>query len=86
MTVTLGGTTTFASLCIWNGNENFYRDYVMPFTRRLDPETSHKLAVFAMKHCLIKKQVKPDPESMVCIQIVDSMVLTYAMMPLNAGH
>nr|SVE85583.1 EOG090X08P9 [Daphnia pulicaria] len=63
VTVTLGGTATFASLCIWNGNESFFSDYVMPFTRRLDPETSHKLAVFAMKHCLIKKQVKPDPES-----------------------
>nr|SVE86211.1 EOG090X08P9 [Daphnia similis]SVE86839.1 EOG090X08P9 [Daphnia similis]SVE87465.1 EOG090X08P9 [Daphnia similis]SVE88093.1 EOG090X08P9 [Daphnia similis] len=64
VTVTLGGTTTFASLCIWNGNENFYRDYVMPFTRRLDPETSHGLAVLAMKHCLIKKQLKPDAESL----------------------
>nr|SVE71767.1 EOG090X08P9 [Daphnia similis] len=65
VTVTLGGTTTFAGLCIWNGNEKFYRDYVMPFTRRLDPETSHGLAVFAMKHCLIKKQLKPDAESLV---------------------
>lgn len=37
----------------------------MPFTRRLDPETSHGLAVFAMKHCLIKKQLKPDAESLV---------------------
>lgn len=64
VTVTLGGSTTFAGLCIWNGNENFYRDYVMPFTRRLDPETSHGLAVFAMKHCLIKKQLKPDAESL----------------------
>nr|SVE76473.1 EOG090X08P9 [Daphnia longispina] len=63
-TISLGGTTTFASLCIWNGNENFYRDYVMPFTRRLDPETSHQLAVFTMKHCLIKKQRNPDPESL----------------------
>ncbi len=68
-TISLGGTTTFASLCIWNGNENFYRDYVMPFTRRLDPETSHQLAVFTMKHCLIKKQQNPDPESLVSIQI-----------------
>jgi hypothetical protein len=47
----------------------------MPFTRRLDPETSHKLAVFAMKHCLIKKQVKPDPESLVCIKIFYSKSL-----------
>ena len=65
MTISVGGTASFAGLCIWNGNEDFYRDYVMPFTRRLDPETSHKLAVFAMKHCLIRKQHKADPESLV---------------------
>nr|CAG4637134.1 EOG090X08P9 [Ceriodaphnia reticulata]SVE73024.1 EOG090X08P9 [Ceriodaphnia reticulata] len=64
VTITVGGTAAFAGLCIWNGNENFYRDYVMPFTKRLDPETSHRLAVFAMKHCLIRKQLKPDPESL----------------------
>nr|SVE74270.1 EOG090X08P9 [Daphnia barbata] len=62
--VTMGGTTTFAGLSIWNGNEKFYRDYVMPFTRRLDPETSHKLAVFAMKQCLIRRELKPDPGSL----------------------
>lgn len=67
VTVSVGGTATFAGLCIWNGNENFYRDYVMPFTTRLDPETSHKLAVFAMKRCLIRKQAKPDSETLVCL-------------------
>nr|CAH0105392.1 unnamed protein product [Daphnia galeata] len=36
----------------------------MPFTRRLDPETSHQLAVFTMKHCLLKKLWNADPESM----------------------
>lgn len=65
VTITLGGTSSFAGLCIWNGNEKFYRDYVMPFTRRLDPETSHRLAVFAMKHCIIRKQREPDAESLV---------------------
>nr|SVE73644.1 EOG090X08P9 [Daphnia atkinsoni] len=64
VTITLGGTSSFAGLCIWNGNEKFYRDYVMPFTRRLDPETSHRLAVFAMKHCLIRKQREPDAKSL----------------------
>lgn len=67
VTITLGGTTAFAGLCIWNNNEKFYRDYVMPFTRRLDPETSHRLAIFAMKHCLIRKENTPDSESLVCI-------------------
>nr|CAG4647175.1 EOG090X08P9 [Megafenestra aurita]SVE92478.1 EOG090X08P9 [Megafenestra aurita] len=64
VTVSVGGTAAFTGLCIWNGNEKFYRDYVMPFTRRLDPETSHKLAVFAMKHRLIRKEAKPDPETL----------------------
>nr|CAG4651101.1 EOG090X08P9 [Simocephalus serrulatus]SVE94326.1 EOG090X08P9 [Simocephalus serrulatus] len=64
VTISVGGTAAFASLCIWNGNEDFYRNYVMPFTSRLDPETSHRLAIFAMKRCLIRKQAKPDSETL----------------------
>lgn len=37
----------------------------MPIAHKFDPEDSHRLAVFAMKHCLIRKQKQPDPETLV---------------------
>jgi len=36
----------------------------MPIAHKFDPEDSHRLAVFAMKHCLIRKQKQPDPETL----------------------
>jgi len=65
--VTLGGGLAFSGLNIWNANEDFYRDFVMPITSRLDPETSHNLAVTAMKYRLIRKQPQPDPDTLVYI-------------------
>lgn len=63
--VTLGGCLAFSGLSIWNGNEKFFKEFVMPLTTRIDPETSHKLAVTAMKFCLIKKAAQPEPETLV---------------------
>lgn len=62
--VTAGGLT-FAALAIRNGDENFFRDYVMPVGHLLDPETAHKCAIYAMKYKLIAKQATPDPPSLV---------------------
>ena len=41
----------------------------MPLTSRLlDPEQAHQLAVFTMRHRLIRKQHQADPESLVRYQ------------------
>ena len=63
--ITVGGGLCFGGLNIRNGNEKFYRDFVMPITHNLDPEIAHRLAVYAMKYCLIKKQSTEDPKSLV---------------------
>jgi len=62
--ITVGGGLCFGGLNIRNGNEKFYRDFVMPITHNLDPEIAHRLAVYAMKYCLIKKQSTEDPKSL----------------------
>lgn len=64
--VTFGGGLSFVALNLYNANEKFYNDYVMPVTHRLlDPEQAHQLAVFTMRHRLIRKQHLADPESLV---------------------
>nr|CAG4641815.1 EOG090X08P9 [Eurycercus lamellatus] len=62
--ITVGSVGAFSGLCVWNGNEDFYRNYVMPLASNLDPETSHKLAIIAMRHCLIRNQPQKDPETL----------------------
>jgi hypothetical protein len=39
----------------------------MPLTSRLDPEQAHQLAIFTMRHRLIRKQLQADPESLVIL-------------------
>ncbi|KAL3860217.1 hypothetical protein ACJMK2_010373 [Sinanodonta woodiana] len=56
------GTLCFVSYSIYEGNEKFYRQFVMPAIHMLDAETSHKLAVKAAKYKLIVKSKEPDPE------------------------
>ena len=64
--VTVGGGLSFVGLNLYNANEKFYNDYVMPVTHRLfDPEQAHQLAVFTMRHHLIRKQHQADSESLV---------------------
>lgn len=46
----------FAGLNIYQGNEKFYREVVMPLTGLIDPETAHNLAVTALKWGLVPKQ------------------------------
>lgn len=46
----------------------------MPIAHKFDPEVSHRLAVCAMKYCLIKKEKQPDPETLVIIYCADSVL------------
>lgn len=56
-----GGTLTFVGHCIYSGNEKFYQDFVMPWIRVIDPETTHNIAVMLAKYRFVPKQKKPDP-------------------------
>lgn len=60
-----GGSLAFAAFAIRDGNEKFFRDYVMPVAKLLDPETAHRCAIYAMKYKIIAKQRLPDPPSLV---------------------
>ena len=63
--VVIGGTGLFAAVSVYEGNEKFYRQFVMPSIRFLDPETTHNLAVFMAKYRLTPKQKMPDPPCLV---------------------
>lgn len=57
-----GAFLTFAGYSIYEGNEKFYREYVMPFTHKFfDAETVHRLGVLAAKYNIVpRKQKTPD--------------------------
>nr|CAG4648022.1 EOG090X08P9 [Moina brachiata]SVE93093.1 EOG090X08P9 [Moina brachiata] len=59
-----GGSLAFAAFAIRDGNDKFFRDYVMPVAKLLDPETAHRCAIYAMKYKIIAKQRVPDPPSL----------------------
>lgn len=57
-----GAFLTFVGYSIYEGNEKFYREYVMPFTHKFfDAETAHRLGVLAAKYNIVpRKQKTPD--------------------------
>lgn len=57
--VCTGGTVLFAGASVYQGQEKFYRQCVMPFFQLFDAETSHKMAVKAAKYKLVPKPRKP---------------------------
>uniref|UniRef100_A0A1B0FFF7 Dihydroorotate dehydrogenase (quinone), mitochondrial n=1 Tax=Glossina morsitans morsitans TaxID=37546 RepID=A0A1B0FFF7_GLOMM len=63
--VTLGGGCIFSALCINQSNEKFYEEVLMPVTRLLPPEFSHKAAVWACKNKLLG-QSRPDDGILKC--------------------
>lgn len=65
MLVGTGGVAAFGAIGIWSGNEKFYKQFLSPFFARMDPEDSHRAAVFVAKHHLIKNRCIPDPEILV---------------------
>ncbi|GLV43747.1 Dihydroorotate dehydrogenase [Carabus blaptoides fortunei] len=62
--VTISGTGVFAGVCIYKGNEKFYRNIVMPAVHMLDPETTHTLGIIANKYNLFPKSYYEDPPSL----------------------
>lgn len=54
-----GAFLTFAGYSIYEGNEKFYREYVMPFTHKFfDAETAHRLGVLAAKYNIVPRKQK----------------------------
>ncbi|KAG8235324.1 hypothetical protein J437_LFUL003607, partial [Ladona fulva] len=62
--VSSGGFGVFSALNIYNENEQFYKNIVMPVVHRFNPETSHKLAVMAAKYGVIPKTKYKDPPTL----------------------
>ncbi|XP_059472910.1 dihydroorotate dehydrogenase (quinone), mitochondrial [Neocloeon triangulifer] len=62
--VSAGGFGAFSALSIYNENEDFYDNIFMPLVRKLDPETSHNLAIAACKYKLFPKSRFVDPSSL----------------------
>jgi len=56
-----GGTLAFGTIGVWTGNEKFFQDFLNPVFNRVDPELSHRSAVFVAKHNLIRA-APPDDE------------------------
>lgn len=63
--VCTGGAVVFAGYNVFKGNEQFYDDFIIPLTHRLNPETAHNLAVRAAKYNLIPPSRFTDPDSLV---------------------
>lgn len=57
-------TGVFIGINIYKNNENFYDNLLMPFVHLFDPESCHRLAVFACKYRLFPREKRSDPDSL----------------------
>lgn len=65
MKVTLGGVCTFVGINLYKGNEQFYKDVVMPMVHVLEPEKAHRLAIWASKYRMVPKSRFEDVDVLV---------------------
>ncbi|RZF37905.1 hypothetical protein LSTR_LSTR005405 [Laodelphax striatellus] len=59
--VSSGGFSAFSAVSIYKGSEKYYENVLQPIVQKLDPELSHKLAVFVSKYQLIPQSKYKDP-------------------------
>ncbi|KAK2584066.1 hypothetical protein KPH14_006513 [Odynerus spinipes] len=64
ITVTSSAAALFGGICIYQGNEKFYKEVAIPLVQRVDPEIAHTVAVKALKWRLLSKQKSEDPISL----------------------
>uniref|UniRef100_A0A1I8PEP4 Dihydroorotate dehydrogenase (quinone), mitochondrial n=1 Tax=Stomoxys calcitrans TaxID=35570 RepID=A0A1I8PEP4_STOCA len=57
-----GGVLVFSGVCIHQGHENYYKNVLMPATRLLPPETSHKVAIWCCKYKVFGQPKYKDEE------------------------
>lgn len=56
-TVSLGGALSFGGFTIYKGDEDVYKNIIMPFCARfIDPEIAHEICIYLTKHKLIRCQ------------------------------
>lgn len=63
--LTIGGCCSFCGICIYKGDQKFYKEYLMPVIHFLDPEQAHRLAIWASKYRLLPKSSYEDPDVLV---------------------
>ncbi|XP_043469279.1 dihydroorotate dehydrogenase (quinone), mitochondrial [Leptopilina heterotoma] len=64
ITVTTSGIALSGGLLLYQGNEKFFNQVVMPVTRLLDPEVAHNFGIKAAKWGLLPTQKIQDPVSL----------------------
>ncbi|XP_030753109.1 dihydroorotate dehydrogenase (quinone), mitochondrial isoform X2 [Sitophilus oryzae] len=62
--VTVGAIGAFSGICIYKGDEKFYKNFVMPVIHLLDPEQAHKLAVITSQYRLTPVSKYKDPNTL----------------------
>ncbi|CAL1673619.1 unnamed protein product [Lasius platythorax] len=60
-TVTSSAVALFGGISLYQGNEKFYSEVIIPLAQLIDPETAHNLAVKSLKWGLVSKQKIEDP-------------------------
>lgn len=60
LTVTSSAVALFSGISIFQGNEKFYKNVIIPLAQLMDPEVSHNLAVTVLKSGLMPKQKVED--------------------------
>lgn len=53
--VSVSAVGVFSGICVYKGDDRFYKNILMPLVHLLDPEQAHKLAVFTSAHRLVPK-------------------------------
>lgn len=63
-----GAFVAFVTYSIYEGNEKFYKEVVMPVTRKcFEAETAHRLGIVAAKFNLVPRQKIPDSPILVSV-------------------
>lgn len=81
--VSFGGFGVYTAINIYKGNQSFYKNYVVPLAHLLDPESAHRLAVFAGKHRLLPKSSYADPDVLVNLVILFNIICDEAILCLE---
>lgn len=60
VTVTASGFAVFSGISIYRGDEKFFQQYLIPASRLLPPETSHRMAILACKYNIFPRHKSLD--------------------------
>jgi len=72
LVVGASGTFVFGGMGIWTGNEKFYEQFVSPFLNHMDPEVSHRAAIYVTKLHLLRSSQLKEPLNLVILKIINT--------------